>query len=70
MGTSAFAPRLLVLRRGTGNVRMGPETARYVCGLAKYEAEELLDWLEANGRPECEVSYVPESGFMIRLSPV
>ena len=34
--------------------------------LNKMEAESLLDWLEANGYSQREVSYVDEAGFTVR----
>jgi CheY-like chemotaxis protein len=35
-------------------------------GLTKAEAEKLLDWLEANGRPDPEVVYKDGEGFSVR----
>jgi hypothetical protein len=35
-----------------------------VSGLTQHEAEELLDWLEANGYTRREVVYAPESGLI------
>jgi hypothetical protein len=32
----------------------------------KMEAEMLLDWLEANGFTQREVSYVEDQGFLVR----
>jgi hypothetical protein len=39
----------------------------FVCGagLTKTEAEELLDWLEAQGHPRCCLSYAHVSGFHV-----
>ena len=37
-----------------------------VSGLTKTEAEELLDWLEGHGCVGAEVSYLAETGFVIR----
>jgi hypothetical protein len=34
--------------------------------LNKSEAEMLLDWLEANGYSQREVSYAKDSGFTVR----
>jgi hypothetical protein len=41
-----------------------PET---FTGLNMRQAEELLDWLEANGHRNCEVSYEERTGFTVRL---
>jgi DNA-binding response OmpR family regulator len=38
---------------------------RWVSGLTKAEAEDLLDWLEANGYPPAELS-LREDGFAAR----
>jgi CheY-like chemotaxis protein len=38
----------------------------WVNGLSKTEAEDLLDWLEANGYPSAEVSFQPKHGFAVR----
>jgi hypothetical protein len=35
-------------------------------GLTQREAEELLDWLEANGFSQREVVYSPEAGLTVR----
>jgi hypothetical protein len=35
-------------------------------GLTQREAEELLDWLEANGFSQREVTYPPEGGVTVR----
>ena len=35
-------------------------------GLTQREAEELLDWLEANGFGQREVRYMPGSGITVR----
>jgi hypothetical protein len=34
-------------------------------GLTKAAAEAVLDWLEAYGHRDCQVTYVPGEGFMI-----
>lgn len=52
---------LLLARRfdsktGTAEVR----------GLTKQEAEDLLDWLEANGYQHRELNYVTGKGFAVR----
>ena len=39
-----------------------------VSGLNKTEAEELLDWLEGHGCAGAEVTYLPETGFVVRRS--
>jgi hypothetical protein len=35
-------------------------------GLTQHEAEELLDWLEANGWTQREVLYTPGPGITVR----
>lgn len=37
-----------------------------VSGLTLIQAEELLDWLEANGRSDRELTYEADRGFQIR----
>lgn len=37
-----------------------------VNGLSKTEAEEWLDWLEAQGYRNCELDYVESAGFRVR----
>jgi CheY-like chemotaxis protein len=44
---------------------LDPNTAG-TSGLTKTQAEELLDWLEANGHPTGELSYRPWEGFGVR----
>lgn len=36
-----------------------------VSGLSKTEAEDVLDWMEATGRPRGKVSWVEGSGFTV-----
>jgi hypothetical protein len=36
-----------------------------VAGLNKSQAEDLLDWLEANGYRDCHLAYTPGKGFTI-----
>ena len=40
----------------------------YRASLTKLQAEEWLDWLEANGYPSCQVSYVAGKGFTVSCS--
>ena len=42
-----------------------PSVPTRVSGLTKTEAEDLLDWLEVNGRPPAKVCWVEGSGFMV-----
>jgi hypothetical protein len=35
-------------------------------GLNKTQAEELLDWLHANGYHDCELSFDEQAGFTVR----
>jgi hypothetical protein len=39
---------------------------RRVGGLAKAEAEDLLDWLEANGYERRDVAYKEGKGFVVQ----
>jgi hypothetical protein len=39
-----------------------------VTGLTKSQAEDLLDWLEANGYGDRHVSYLPGKGFSVSYS--
>jgi hypothetical protein len=43
-----------------------PSQAVEVAYLDKEQAEQLLDWLEAQGVEHREVSYDPEHGFIVR----
>ena len=40
--------------------------SREASGLTKAEAEELLDWLRANGCKDWEVAYKEGNGFLVR----
>jgi hypothetical protein len=53
--------------RGRRSVRKAQPQAERVwgAGLKKFEAEDLLDWLEANGRAG-NLSYVAGKGFSVR----
>jgi hypothetical protein len=44
----------------------GAATQEWVVGLTRTEAEELLDWLEANGLAALEVAFDEPSGFAVR----
>jgi hypothetical protein len=44
-----------------------PERTAIVRALTKTEAEELLDWLEANGYENSEVAHRPDEGFEVRF---
>jgi len=39
-----------------------------VAGLTKSQAEELLDWLEANGYRDYHLSYTADKGFTVHYS--
>jgi hypothetical protein len=60
-------------RPATGRLRNSPLGQSFdatrrpleVRGLSKTEAEDLLDWLEANHRGPAELSYAPD-GFAVR----
>jgi hypothetical protein len=55
-------------RMTTPRPQMAPNRSRGVlgAGLTKTEAEDLLDWLEANGYPLGELDYIPGKGFTVR----
>jgi CheY-like chemotaxis protein len=44
----------------------GRQAGRWVTGLTHGEAQDLLDWLEANGYPPAELSFTEEEGFAVR----
>jgi hypothetical protein len=41
---------------------------RWLTGMTKAEAEELLDYMEAVGRPALGVAWSEEEGFAVRCS--
>jgi CheY-like chemotaxis protein len=43
-----------------------PSTTGWVTGLTHAEAEDLLDWLEANGYPPAKLSFTEGMGFAVR----
>lgn len=43
-----------------------PTGSTVVAGLTKTEAEELLDWLEANGIDNRELTQADDQGFVVR----
>ena len=45
---------------------MDLESTAEFSGLSKTEAEDLLDWLEANGNPSWELVGIAASGFVVR----
>ena len=53
--------------QGRAAVTVEPVMPESFTGLNKRQAEELLDWLEANGHRHCEVSYEERTGFTVRL---
>ncbi len=55
-----FFRRLLALNRSKQSLRTKSS------GLTKTEAEDWLDWLEANGYPQGELTHVDGKGFAIR----
>lgn len=42
-----------------------PQRSLHVTGLSKSQAEDLLDWLEANGYRDYHLSYVGGEGFTV-----
>jgi hypothetical protein len=58
----------LSLKRTTNlhpQLAVNPCQAVYGAALTKTEAEDLLDWLEANGYPLGDVLFVPGKGFTV-----
>ena len=53
--------------RGRAAVTVEAAFPESFSGLNKMQAEELLDWLEANGYRNCEVSYEAPTGFTVRV---
>jgi hypothetical protein len=51
---------------GAGPAKVLPADRHVYSGLTKTQAEELLDWLQAHGQTDFELSYEPASGFTIR----
>jgi CheY-like chemotaxis protein len=56
-----------LLRAVQGQVEAGEGCVR---GLTLQQAEDLLDWLQANGYPPATVAYVDSEGFAVRCSLV
>jgi hypothetical protein len=61
-----LAPRMKVLQQGNPQCLDKDERGRQARGvrLKKFEAEDLLDWLEANGRSG-RLSYAPSEGYAV-----
>jgi CheY-like chemotaxis protein len=76
VGCKSFLPKPVdpgaVLRAVGGPVEPaspstnGRQAGGWVTGLSSTDATDLLDWLEANGYPPAEVSYVEGEGFAVR----
>lgn len=69
VGTFASAsssPAPLRLPSSQRRLSAAPPAALEVTGLSKTEAEEWLDWLEAQGYRNCELSFVESAGFTVR----
>ena len=47
------------------NMAPAPPLPEAVSGLNKTQAENLLDWLQAHGHIDCEVSYDEQTGFTV-----
>jgi hypothetical protein len=56
--------RVTAYRLMPGALTASHETAKFVCGLTKTEAEVWLDWLESNGHQRCELS-LGDNGFAV-----
>jgi hypothetical protein len=71
MAKSLFTDRSFWIR-ASGNYVPRPTAARQrptrATGLTKSEAEDLLDWLQANGYPEYHLSYSAGKGFTVSFS--
>jgi len=48
------------------NEHAHPLRTRSLGGLTKTDAEELLDWLDANGYQDVELQYEDGKGFVVR----
>lgn len=64
MSTTSTSLRAFTSRPRPGNFVAARETSKYIAGLSKTEAEDLLDWLEANGRSNFELT-CSENGFAV-----
>jgi hypothetical protein len=62
-----FSPEGRTPARHRAASTVGPAARESFFGLNKTQAEDLLDWLEANGRRKCEVSFKQQTGFTVRL---
>jgi hypothetical protein len=58
-----YLARLSTRRAGRSFSR--PPFSVCVSGLTKTQAEDLLDWLEATGRRQRELTYSAEKGFSV-----
>jgi hypothetical protein len=66
---TARAPRIarkIALQQGNFDTLVEDDRCQRIWGvhLKKFEAEDLLDWLEANGRSG-SLSYAPGEGFTV-----
>ena len=59
----AWAPTVDFCRAATQ-----PQRSMRVTGLSKSQAEDLLDWLEANGYRDYHTSYAGGRGFTVSCS--
>ena len=65
-GPLAILPRTSEMtRKAQGQPPVVIEPITYA-GLNKTQAEELLDWLHANGYHDCELSFDEQAGFTVR----
>jgi CheY-like chemotaxis protein len=46
-----------------------PPGTDWITGLSQTQATDLLDWLEANGYPPAELTFIPGQGFAVRRPP-
>jgi hypothetical protein len=67
LGASSLEERVPAELEGRAAVTVAAASPESFSGLNKRQAEELLDWLEANGYRNCEVSYEAQTGFTVRL---
>jgi CheY-like chemotaxis protein len=68
-GCELFLPKPVepaAVLRAVGGGRVDPSGAVWVTGLARAQAEDLLDWLAANGYPPAELSCPDGVGFAVR----
>ncbi|HLJ95941.1 MAG TPA: hypothetical protein VKU02_22390 [Gemmataceae bacterium] len=66
----ARAPHFLTRLTADRRSRDASQSPRSACvsRLTKIEAEDLIDWLEATGRHQWKLIYVPGEGFSVTFN--